>query len=177
MASRAHYHWHFGLTWKDIREQSHRHRLAVRALIWRDDYLLMVYSGKNRDYKFPGGGVEDGESLTEALVREVREECGCSVESVGELWGTTTEIRPASSDDPFRFFCMYSHYSVWTINREKAPLQLDAYEYELDMKPVWVQVKTALKANHSLLLAPNKPMPWVQRETRVLERLAADFPG
>ena len=177
MAPRAHYHWHFGLAWKDIKEQSHHRRLAVRALIWREDHLLMVYSGKNGDYKFPGGGVEDGESLTEALIREVREECGCSVENVGELWGTTTEIRPAFSDDPFRFFCMDSHYYVCTINREKASLQLDAYEHELDMKPVWVQVKTALTANHSLLLPPSKPMPWVQRETKMLERLAVDFSG
>ncbi len=51
------------------------HRSAVRAVICRGRELLMVYSANVGDYKFPGGGVDSGESHAQALAREVLEEC------------------------------------------------------------------------------------------------------
>jgi hypothetical protein len=38
------------------------HRTAARAVILRGQDLLMVYSANVGDYKFPGGGVNEGES-------------------------------------------------------------------------------------------------------------------
>ena len=60
-------------------------RLAVRAVILRDDRLLLVNAWKGRTHLWcaPGGGVELHQSLPEALAREVREETGLVVE-VGE---------------------------------------------------------------------------------------------
>ncbi len=57
-------------------------RLAVRAVILRDDRLLLVNAWKGRTHLWcaPGGGVEVHQSLPEALVREVREETGLVVE-------------------------------------------------------------------------------------------------
>lgn len=49
-------------------------REAVRGIIKHENKLLMVYSSKDGDYKFPGGGVDVGETHEEALVREIREE-------------------------------------------------------------------------------------------------------
>ena len=61
-------------------------RLAVRALVLRDDRLLLVnaYPGGISDlWCAPGGGVERGASLHENLIREVREETGLCI-AVGE---------------------------------------------------------------------------------------------
>lgn len=61
-------------------------RTAVRAIIVRDGRLL-VTSNTNVSgtfYLTPGGGQDWGESATDALVREVREEVGCEV-IVGDL--------------------------------------------------------------------------------------------
>ncbi len=60
-------------------------RLAVRAVILRDDRLLLVNAWKGRTHLWtcPGGGVEVHQSLPEALAREVLEETGLRV-AVGE---------------------------------------------------------------------------------------------
>ena len=50
-------------------------RFAARGIICRGDRYLMIH-GKNGDYKFPGGGMEEGESFEKTLIREVSEETG-----------------------------------------------------------------------------------------------------
>ena len=55
------------------------YREAVRAVIIKEEKILLIYSEKNGDYKLPGGGVEEGETYEEALIREVEEEAGYRV--------------------------------------------------------------------------------------------------
>jgi ADP-ribose pyrophosphatase YjhB (NUDIX family) len=57
-------------------------RLAVRAVLLRDDRLLLVNAWKGRTHLWtcPGGGVEVHQSLPEALRREVQEETGLIVQ-------------------------------------------------------------------------------------------------
>ena len=50
-------------------------RSAARGIAFRDGKLLVIHTDKG-DYKFPGGGVEPGESLEQALGREMLEETG-----------------------------------------------------------------------------------------------------
>jgi 8-oxo-dGTP diphosphatase len=60
----------------------------VTAIVRRDDDLLMVLQagpGEAPVWTVPGGRVEAGEFVTEALVREVREETGISVLDPGCL--------------------------------------------------------------------------------------------
>jgi 8-oxo-dGTP diphosphatase len=65
-------------------------RVGVSAAIVREGQLLLIeFDTTGRDasgvhYNFPGGGVEPGESLREALVREAREEA-CAEVIVGPL--------------------------------------------------------------------------------------------
>jgi 8-oxo-dGTP diphosphatase len=60
--------------------------LAVSAAIIRDDKVLIVRRARPPAYgvfTLPGGGVEAGETLREAVVREVLEETGLTVEPLG----------------------------------------------------------------------------------------------
>ena len=50
-------------------------RVAVRGIIERDGKYLIIHS-KYGDYKFPGGGMEQGEPLEQTLEREIKEETG-----------------------------------------------------------------------------------------------------
>jgi ADP-ribose pyrophosphatase YjhB (NUDIX family) len=59
--------------------------LAVSAAIFRDGRVLIVRRAQppaHGLYTLPGGGVELGETLEEAVVREVREETALDVEPV-----------------------------------------------------------------------------------------------
>lgn len=49
-------------------------REAVRVVLRRDDDILLVKHHKLAGYTLPGGGVEEGESVEQAVRREMREE-------------------------------------------------------------------------------------------------------
>jgi ADP-ribose pyrophosphatase YjhB (NUDIX family) len=69
----------------DERTYPERPYLAVSAAIIRGGKALIVRRARTPAlnlYTLPGGAVELGESLTEAVVREVREETSLSIEPV-----------------------------------------------------------------------------------------------
>ena len=55
-------------------------RPGVSAIILTPEGVLLQRRSDNGLWGLPGGAVEPGESVTEALVREVREEAGLEVE-------------------------------------------------------------------------------------------------
>ena len=55
-------------------------RFVVRALIEKDG-LFAMQQGKSGEYKIPGGGMDEGETIVEALMREVQEETGLNIRS------------------------------------------------------------------------------------------------
>ena len=70
----------------DARSYPTRPFLAVSAAIVRDDKLLVVRRARppaNGLFSLPGGVVEIGEELRTAVMREVTEETGMSIEPVG----------------------------------------------------------------------------------------------
>jgi 8-oxo-dGTP diphosphatase len=69
----------------DARTYPERPYLAVSAAIVRDGKILVVRRARapaHGLYSLPGGVVEVGETLKEAVMREVREETGMTIEPV-----------------------------------------------------------------------------------------------
>ncbi len=70
----------------DSRAYPQRPFLAVSAAIVRDGKVLVVRRASNSAlnlYTLPGGVVETGETLLQAVAREVREETALTIEPVG----------------------------------------------------------------------------------------------
>src|SRR5437870_1491431 len=55
--------------------------VGVRALIVRDNRVMLVRHTYLKGWYLPGGGVERGETVYSALCREVAEECSLKVKS------------------------------------------------------------------------------------------------
>jgi 8-oxo-dGTP diphosphatase len=69
----------------DPRTYPDRPFLAVSAAIVRDGKILLVRRARapaNGLFSLPGGGVEAGETLHEAVMREIREETSITIEPV-----------------------------------------------------------------------------------------------
>lgn len=61
------------------------HRVSAYAIIIQDEKILMLKTHNHR-YYFPGGGVDIGEALTDAVKREALEELNADVEVGGLLY-------------------------------------------------------------------------------------------
>ncbi|MBL0520461.1 NUDIX domain-containing protein [Aeromonas sp. 19NY04SH05-1] len=143
-------------------------RLTVRAVVARDDELLLVHSRVNGDFMFPGGGVEAGESHAAALARELREECGAELLEVGALLGETREYRPAR-EQGVDAYCIRSLYYLCRIGETLVAPQPQPYEIRLGFVPGWIAIEEALQTNKTQLAGPCPQ--WTVRETRVLAQL------
>ena len=144
-------------------------REAVRGIIRQGSELLMIHSSVNGDFKFPGGGIQEGESHVQALVREIQEECGIAEVVIGQALGKVIEYDFAVEPD-FETFRMTSYYYLCQAERGFGALMLDDYEMELGFHPVWVDIQHAIRANRLALLDENVDShPWTRRDTWILE--------
>lgn len=72
---------------------AYRIRKASRAVVINDrDEIALLFVTNGNYHKLPGGGIKDGETIYEALKREVEEEVGTLIEDIKEL-GITIEYR------------------------------------------------------------------------------------
>ncbi|HEY5064234.1 MAG TPA: NUDIX hydrolase [Xanthobacteraceae bacterium] len=101
--------------------------LAVSAAIFRDGRVLIVRRARppaHGIYTLPGGGVELGETLEEAVTREVREETALEIAPVG-LAGYRQAIARDAKGDIERHFVILPFAARWiagevTLNEELA---------------------------------------------------------
>jgi 8-oxo-dGTP pyrophosphatase MutT (NUDIX family) len=149
-------------------------RRAVRAVARRGDEILLMATSSGA-WKFPGGGVEDGESDETALGREVDEECGLTVTSVDGYVGEVVERSAAHPDDPLPVFVQVSRYYACTLGDGSGVTTLSAGERALGLVATWVDLDRAVADNRARVDGPHR---FVRRELVVLEHLAsAPDPG
>ena len=86
-------------------------------LVNSNNDVLLGYSHNN--YQFPGGHVEDNETLIQAVNREVLEETGIELR--------ITNIEP--------FACAIGYYKDWPAEGKNRKIEIYYYEVKTDEKP------------------------------------------
>lgn len=141
-------------------------RKAVRGIVKQGEKYLVIYS-KYGDYKFPGGGMEDGEELQDTLIREVQEETGFRVtaESIADYLLVHEKRKGAPEDlmemDSWYYFCEVQE-TVYERN-------LDDYEKEYDYQAAWLPLSEVIRRNEAI--TDYEKIPWVVRETMVMREV------
>ena len=158
----------------DLQDYAHCTRTyrrdSARGIILRSGKVAMIHSRRDGYYKFPGGGIESGESPEAAMIREVREEAGLIVcpESVRE-YGMVHRIQ-CSPGNPEEIFIQDNFYYLCQAEDEMLPPQMEDYEAAAGFEPVFVEAREAIRVNRAL--APgSRYQTMLLREARVLEML------
>lgn len=107
-------------------------RYTVRAVL-KNSYGLyaVIYAEKLGFYRLPGGGVENGEDSVSALKREIREETGCTCDSIEDI-GCVYENRA---------HCNFTQYSYYYYVITSGPImhpQLTSEEAKNEAKLRWL---------------------------------------
>ena len=111
----------------DSRRYPQRPYLAVSAAIVRDGKVLVVRRARKPAlnlYTLPGGAVETGETLHEAVVREVREETQLRIEPVA-LAGHREAIMRDDQGRVERHFVILSFAARWLAGEPVLNEELD----------------------------------------------------
>ncbi len=118
--------------------QAPQERRAARAIVFdADKKVALLHVSKKHFHKLPGGGVEAGESVEEALRREVSEEIGCEIQNIREL-GIVEEFRGKFS------LHQLSHCFIADISGEKGIARLEPDEIEDGFGTVWMDPSQAI---------------------------------
>lgn len=145
-------------------------RRAVKGVVRRGSEVLLLRTAGSGALKFPGGGIEPGESDEQALRRELDEECGVPLLTVdGQLGEVVQLARPMEPE--YDVFRMVSRYVHCTVGEGTGTQRLDEYEQRLGLTPVWLDVSVAAEACASLLAGGGDQPRWLERELLVLRLL------
>ena len=140
-------------------------RTAVRGIIFTDGKLLLVEDNKN-EVKLPGGGKEEGETDIETLVREVREETGCTVNAeTVRPFGYIEEKRKSFSGD--QIWHQFSRLYFCEVTDERCDTDYSENEKKRGMRFRLYTVDEAIAKNRAMLNALGE-LAWNQREYKTL---------
>jgi 8-oxo-dGTP pyrophosphatase MutT (NUDIX family) len=113
-------------------------REASRAVLFDDNNLVpLLFVSKYNYHKLPGGGIDKGETKTQALIREIKEEVGSSIE-VGPEVGKVIEYRSG-------FDLKQISYCYLGKILSKGPQKLEQDEIDEGFELVWVPLDEAIK--------------------------------
>ncbi len=145
-------------------------RTAVRGVIFVDGKLLLIEDNKH-EVKLPGGGQEEGKTDIETLVREVREETGCTVipETV-RPFGYIEEKRKSFNEK--RIWHQFSRIYFCDVTEERRDTDYSENEKKRGMRFGTYTIEEAIAKNHAMLNRIGA-LAWNQREYRTLLLLKA----
>ena len=148
-------------------------RDSARSIIIRNGKIAMIHSRKYDYYKFPGGGIENGENPIEAMIRETQEEAGLTVIPVTiKEYGYVHRIQK-SDYSPSECFIQDNYYYLCEVMDGLVSQNLDDYEKQESYQLEYVEPALAIEKNRKVKGSPYNQMMF-EREARVLEMLLSE---
>ena len=131
----------FGFT--DLTEKPDKARFGVRVCLFNErGEICMIKSEKYGYHQMPGGGIDEGEGILEALMRETAEETGWKIKDVEPL-GYVIEHREGARDR--RPFNRWVEFAFTAQTDEFVGTNYMDDEIAEGFTPVWLTVDKAVK--------------------------------
>lgn len=105
--------------WKIIKPKS----FGARAVLLKNDEVLLVKHTYQTSWYFPGGGLKTGETYEEAIRRELREELNAEVYKL-ELFGVYNSMYEGKNDSITIFIC-----KEFEISHQKTDSEIDEFKF------------------------------------------------
>ena len=152
-------------------------RPSVRGIIIKGNTIAMMHSLKYDYYKLPGGGIEEGESLHDTLIREVKEESGLVVKKSSiKQFGYVRRIEKGRIED---IFIQENYYYICEVEETLEEQCLDDYEEEERFVLEYVTIERAIATNNNSNHGEKEEFQtfkgMIERENRVLEIIADEI--
>ena len=147
-------------------------RVATRAIVIKNNKILLMFTRRYNDYSLPGGGVDDGEALTDCLKRELSEETGARNIRNIQPFGVYEEYRPYKN---IKFFpdCtimhMLSYCYTCEIDDDLGESALEEHEVSNGMEVCWVGIQEAIDYNLKTINDYKQQGLSIERETYLLK--------
>ena len=107
-------------------------RVGCRGIVKQGDKYLMVHLQEWDIYTFPGGGLEDNETLEECCIREVYEETGVIVKNV---------VKKTVVNEYFTDSRWENHYFICDFVEETDNNAFTQEEIDLGLRKLWMTVE------------------------------------
>lgn len=149
-------------------------RKATRAIVLSGENILLLYTKRYHDYSLPGGGIDEGESNIDGLIRELKEETGAhNVKNIQEF-GLYEEFRPWYKEG-FDIVHMQSYCYVCSIDEELLDTAHEQHEIDNGMHPIWMNIHQAISHNEHTIANSEKKGLSIERETFLLKLIVGEL--
>ncbi|WP_214070532.1 NUDIX hydrolase [Mucilaginibacter sp. dw_454] len=117
--------------------------VRVYGLLINDAHEILI--SDEQEYgmqftKFPGGGLEYGEGMTEGLKREFVEECNLNVEIINHFYTTDFFVKSAFNDSQI----ISIYYVVKNIEPVNLVIKTSPFDFDGDIEPLqsfrWIKL-------------------------------------
>ena len=156
---------------KNLENKSIFTRLATRSIATKGENILLLYTKRYDDYSLPGGGLDVGEDKVEGMIRELCEETGAKAITNIRPFGVYEEYRPWYKPD-YDVQHMISYCYRCDIDKELGVSNMEQYETNNGMQPLWINIQDAITHNENVLATSEKKGMSIERETFLLKRIA-----
>ncbi len=130
----------------------------------KDEILISDEQQEGRAFsKFPGGGLELGEGLIDALKREFMEECALEVEVLSHLY--TTDFYEKSSFNDSQILSIY--YFVKPVGALELSFKTKPFDFDEDSSQAFRWVKLNLLSEDDVTFRTDKTVVRLLLQTRI----------